>query len=409
MKKSVYEMRMLKYLLSFLLITSPAIAAPSLVIDAGTGTVLHQEEAGAPWMPASLTKMMTAYVTLAAIKEGRITGDHAMRVSLKAQKQAPSKMGFKAGSLLTVDNALKIIMVKSANDVSMTLAEGVSGSLENFVAEMNRRAGDIGMTGTRFVNANGLPGAGQVTTARDMALLAYALLHHFPDYRDLWDIPSIQYGTKIMRNTNHLVGRFPGIMGMKTGFICASGFNVVAVAQRDGRTLITVVFGAHSARERAEKAASLFEKYFNARGSAQKVTGLSNIGGTPPNIRGDVCVRRGKAVMPVESDNFEAEPPTLGHDNAMSPQDFFRREQMRQSAPMGLLTAYAPVRATESIFIGLKPGGPSDIRGPGVVKVVKLNTQKANKKPEFKKNITQKSNPKKLDIKKVSSKKLEKK
>jgi D-alanyl-D-alanine carboxypeptidase len=393
---------MLKYLFAFMLSISPAFANPTLVIDADTGVVLHENDAGAPWMPASLTKMMTAYVTLAAIREGRITHDHAMRVSLKAQKQAPSKMGFKAGSLLTVDNALKIIMVKSANDVSMTLAEGVSGSLESFVAEMNRRAGELGMTGSRFINANGLPGNGQVTTARDMALLAYALLHHFPESRDLWNIPSIQHGNKNIRNTNHLIGRYPGMMGMKTGFICASGFNVVAAAQQNGRTLIAVVFGAHSARERAELAASLMEKHFSARGTGVKVTGLANAGGSPPNIRGEVCVRRGKAVMPVESEDFAPILQTNTSDNSQSAQDFFRQQQnMQAAAPQGLLTAYAPVRSPEPIFTGAKQGGPADIRGPGVAE--------KKKKPEIKKAEVKKQDPKKIDSKKPEPKKDDKK
>jgi D-alanyl-D-alanine carboxypeptidase len=172
-------------------------AAPvTLLVDARSGEVLKESAAGRSWFPASLTKMMNAYTTLHAIKSGRLTIDHPLKVTVKAQRQAPSKMGFKAGTLITVENALKIIMVKSANDVSMTLAEGISGNHEAFIAEMNSHTQRLGMNGTRFVNANGLPARGQVTTARDMAILARALMIEFSEYAYLWEIPAHAQNSK---------------------------------------------------------------------------------------------------------------------------------------------------------------------------------------------------------------------
>src|SRR3979490_3123622 len=150
-----------------------------LLIEVDTGKVLHAENATYPWYPASVTKLMTTYATLRAVKEGRITLDSLFTVSANAVAQAPTKMGFPVGTQVTVDNALKMLMVKSANDMAVLLAEGVSGSIENFAAEMNRNAKALGMTQSSFVNPNGLPNENQVTSARDLAILARALIHEF--------------------------------------------------------------------------------------------------------------------------------------------------------------------------------------------------------------------------------------
>ena len=174
-------------------------------------------------------------------------------------------MGFAVGTQLTVDNALKMMMVKSANDIAVVLAEGVGGSIEKFADEMNAASRRLGMTQSSWVNPNGLPADEQITSARDMAILARAILKELPEYEMYWHIPAIKFGRRVMRNTNGLIGRYPDADGMKTGFICASGFNVVATATRGGRKLIVVVFGSHSGVARSEKAAQLFEKGFACR------------------------------------------------------------------------------------------------------------------------------------------------
>ena len=219
-----------------------------LVIEAESGKVLFADKAAHPWYPASVTKLMTAYVTLRAVKEGRLTLDKPLTVSANAAAQAPVKMGFPAGTLVTVDNALKMLMVKSANDVAVVLAEGVAGSVENFADQMNGTARRLGMTQSTFVNPNGLPADDQISSARDLAMLARALIREMPEYDYYWHLPGIRMGKMVQRNYNTLIGRYPGADGMKTGFICASGFNLVASATRDGKRLIAVVLGAPSVR-----------------------------------------------------------------------------------------------------------------------------------------------------------------
>lgn len=245
----------------------PASAASNvaswLLFDAQTGEILAREKPFQAWQPASVTKLMTTYVVLKALRAGRIRPTSPVIMSARASQEPPSKMGFPVGSDLSIENALKIIMVKSANDVAWALGEAVSGSREAFIAEMNAAAIGLGMASTHFVNSNGLPADGQMTNAHDLALLARALLVEFPERTDLYNIGALQFGKMRIPNHNDLLERFPGSDGMKTGFICASGFNVVASATRGGRRLIAVVLGAHSSRIRAEKAAELFTKGFD--------------------------------------------------------------------------------------------------------------------------------------------------
>ena len=242
--------------------STPAAAGPTLVVDLSSGQVLHAEQATRPWYPASLTKLMTAYVALDAVRRGKITLRTPMRVSRRAYRMAPSKMAFRPGVEVTLENALKIIMVKSANDVSVTIAEGISGSVERFAAEMNATAKALGMHESHFVNPNGLHHASHISSARDMAILARALFLHFPKHHELYGIGAIRYGRRVMRNHNGLIGRYPGANGMKTGYVCASGYNVVASATRYGRTVIAVVLGSPSGVVRTFQAMALLDKGF---------------------------------------------------------------------------------------------------------------------------------------------------
>lgn len=272
-----------------------AQADAQLLIEASTGKVLHAENATLPWYPASVTKLMTAYTTLRAVKEGRISINTLLTVSRNAAAQQPTKMGFKIGTTVTVDNALKMLMVKSANDVAVTIAEGVGSSLEGFADLMNANARRLGMTQSNFVNPNGLPAENHVSSARDLAILARALIREFPEYDGYWHISSIRYGNRVMRNYNSLIYRYPGADGMKTGFICASGYNVVASATRNGRRLIAVVLGSWSGAVRAQKAAQLLERGFNSGGlswltpSLGTVDALAPVDAQPPNLREEMC------------------------------------------------------------------------------------------------------------------------
>jgi D-alanyl-D-alanine carboxypeptidase len=206
--------------------------------------------------------MMTAYVTFEALRSGQLKPTSPVKVSAHALAQAPSKMGFKVGTVMNVDNALKMMLVKSANDIAVAVAETVGGSEAKFAVRMNAAAAKLGMASTHYDNANGLPDGGQLTTARDLAVLARALLTEFPEYRDYFGIPAIKAGKKILRSQNVLLERYRGTIGMKTGFICASGYNIVASARRGGRTLVAVVLGAASPDERNETAARLLDEGF---------------------------------------------------------------------------------------------------------------------------------------------------
>jgi D-alanyl-D-alanine carboxypeptidase len=241
------------------------VKGPYIVVDAGTGVVIDHLDAQRPWYPASTTKLMTAYVTFRALKAGAISPRSPVIISKNALSEPPSKMGFPVGTVLTVDNALKIIMVKSANDISVALAEGVAGSEEKFISRMNAEARRLGMTRTRFANPHGLPDKGQITSARDLAILAQTTLKEFPEYRKYLQIPSIQFGKRVLRNYNPLVDRYRGATGLKTGFICSSGFNLAASAKRGGREIIAIVLGAYSSVERAERAVTLLDKGFRSR------------------------------------------------------------------------------------------------------------------------------------------------
>ena len=288
-----------------------AHAEAQLLVEVDTGKVLHAENATYPWYPASVTKLMTAYTTLRAIKEGRLSFDTLLTVSKNAAAQQPTKMGFKVGTRVTVDNALKMLMVKSANDMAVAIAEGVGGSIEKFADLMNNHARRLGMTQSNYVNPNGLPAENQVTSARDLAILARALIREFPEYDSYWHISAIKFGKKVLHNYNPLIDRYPGADGMKTGFICASGYNLVASATRNGKRLIAVVLGAYGGGVRAQKAAQLLERGFAAGNlswltpSLGTVDALVPANAAPPNLREEMCGKNRR--RPASEDNNEEE------------------------------------------------------------------------------------------------------
>lgn len=274
----------------------PAAAGPYVLIEADTGKVIAEQEAGRPWHPASVTKLMTTYVAFRAIRDGKMHPFSLLKISQFAASTPPSKVGFPVGQTVTLDNAIKLLMVKSANDMAVVIAEGVSGSQESFVAEMNANAQALGMTGTRFRNPHGLPDDEQVTTARDMAILAQALVRSFPEYELYFRIPTLVLGKHTLRNYNRLIDRYPGADGMKTGFICSSGFNLVASAHRGNKRLIAVVFGSPNALARAEQAAMLFERGFQVTsaldillGGTKNVTAIANLAQDPVNMWDQMC------------------------------------------------------------------------------------------------------------------------
>jgi D-alanyl-D-alanine carboxypeptidase len=274
-----------------------AQATPYLVVDADSDQVLMENEATAPWYPASLTKLMTVYVALDAVRSGKLTLDTPLIMSARAARMPPSKMGFRPGTEVTLDNALKMLMVKSPNDVAVMVAEGVSGSLEAFADDMNADAQRLGLHESHFVNPNGLHNPAHVSSARDMAIVARALLREFPDHADLFSIGALQLGRQYIPNHNGLLGRYPGADGMKTGFTCPAGFNVVASANHSGRRLIVVVLGAPTAKTRNQEAADLFDRGFAMGGGSGSLESLPSGSGSPPNMRVDVCLHRNAALI----------------------------------------------------------------------------------------------------------------
>jgi len=243
-----------------------AQAGPTLLFEAASGKILYAEDPDNQWHPASLTKIMTAYVTFEALKAGKLSLETKIPCSEAAAAQAPSKVGLPVGGELTVEVALKALIIKSANDVAVMLAEAVGGSVEQFVGQMNATAKRLGMTRTRFVNPNGLPAAEQVTTARDLAKLSRAVLRDYPQFAHYWAMPEMHIGTIQLASHNTLLKSFEGADGLKTGFICDSGFNVVASATRDGRKLMAIVLGETSGAERSIRAAGLLEHGFQSFG-----------------------------------------------------------------------------------------------------------------------------------------------
>jgi D-alanyl-D-alanine carboxypeptidase len=267
-----------------------AVTVPILVADVDSGRVIFSQAPTDPWYPASITKLMTTYVALDLIRQGRVSMDSLITISPAAAAEPPSKMGFKPGTQLTLGNALKIIMVKSANDVAYAIGENLGGTIDGFSGLMNDTARRIGMQDSRWTNANGLPDPRQWTSARDMAILARALLRDFPDDHDLFSISAIQFGGAVIPNHNGLLGRYPGADGMKTGFICSGGFNVVATATRNGRRIVAIVMGQPTPRERDVKTADLFDYGFATQPSGPGLDALpASSVGAPPDMRPYVC------------------------------------------------------------------------------------------------------------------------
>lgn len=280
-------------------VSSSALANPKIAVEVSSGRVVEHEQAFQRWYPASLTKLMTIYVAFKAVKSGQLTMETPVTMSVHAAKEPPSKMYFKPGERFPLDSALKYLMVKSANDVAVAIGEAVSGTEEAFVQEMNAAARQIGMSSTRFVNPNGLPGDGQYTTVRDMALLAVTLRREFPEFAHYFAYEGFTTGKKSYTNYNLLIGRFPDADGMKTGFICASGFNQVSSATRNGKTVVSVVFGAPSQEERAEESARLLHKALTTTAwggsSLQSMAPYGDGRDQVADISGEICTAQARA------------------------------------------------------------------------------------------------------------------
>ncbi len=238
----------------------------SIVIDDATGKVVSADDPDRPNFPASLTKMMTLYLTFEALQDRRISMRTPFRVSRRAASMPPTRMGLRAGTSIRVEDAIQAIIIKSANDVAVVLAEGLGGTESRFASLMTRRARQLGMTRTTFLNASGLPNPGQQTTARDLSVLARHVIDDFPQYYHYFSQRSFAYRGRIIPTHNRLMLSYAGMDGLKTGYIRASGYNLASSAVRNGRRLVAIVLGGPTSPARNREMAQILE--FRLRGDA---------------------------------------------------------------------------------------------------------------------------------------------
>ncbi len=267
-----------------LLSANAASAAPrfaAIAVDAHSGKVLFARDPDAICHPASLTKIMTLYVLFQDMANGRMTRDTRLTVSQFAASREPSKLYLKPGETIRVDDAIRALVTKSANDVATAIAEGVSGSEAAFADRMTRTARAIGMTRSYFRNASGLPDPKQVTSARDMATLGLRIQRDFPQYYGYFALKAFTYKGKTHRNHNRLMAKFKGMDGIKTGYIRASGFNLVTSAERSGKRLVGVVMGGRSTVSRNQYMASMLETQFD-KGTFARGGMIAAAAGDPP-------------------------------------------------------------------------------------------------------------------------------
>jgi D-alanyl-D-alanine carboxypeptidase len=231
----------------------------AIVVDDKSGFVLHEVSADEPRHPASLTKIMTLYLLFEQLEAGMLKLDTALPISTRAAMQNPTKLGLKANQTINVEDAIKGLVTKSANDAAVVVAEAIGGSEEEFAKLMTLKASALGMTHTTYVNASGLPAEEQITTARDQAVLGRAIQHRFPGYYQYFATPSFRYKGAEMRNHNALLGQVKGVDGIKTGYTEASGYNLVSSVRRDEKHIVAVVLGGTSNAARDARMRQLIE------------------------------------------------------------------------------------------------------------------------------------------------------
>lgn len=257
----------------------PAYA--DIVVDANSGKVLHSTNADGPRHPASLTKIMTLYLLFEQLDAGRLRLDSRMQVSAHAATQAPTKLGLDPGDGIEVSDAIKAVITKSANDIAVVIAETIAGNEDDFAKLMTRRAHELGMRGTTYYNASGLPDDRQITTAQDQALLGRAIQERFPQYYRFFATPVFRYGGIAMRNHNRLLGEVEGVDGIKTGYTHDSGFNLVSSMRRGNRHLVAVVLGGSSGSARDARMRSLLEEYVADASTKRTVAMVATASETP--------------------------------------------------------------------------------------------------------------------------------
>ncbi|MBN9219163.1 MAG: D-alanyl-D-alanine carboxypeptidase [Mesorhizobium sp.] len=328
--------------------SSFAARSAAIVVDAKTGKVLYSADADGRRYPASLTKMMTLYLTFEALAKGKISKNTPVVFSSKASAEAPTKLGVKPGGSVTVETAILSMVTKSANDSATALGEMIGGNETNFARMMTAKARQLGMNGTVFRNANGLPDPGQFTTARDMATLGIALREHFPQYYGYFSQRSFLYGRQRINGHNRLLGRIKGVDGIKTGYTRASGFNLVSSVSDGNRRLVAVVMGGTSGGSRDNQMASLINTYMpraSTRGGGDLVAKADS---NPIKALAKVLLPKHDAPTPDEKPVAVAEADTAAADDATIAQGDSEDEDSAEAEAPKLV---APARKVKTVIV----------------------------------------------------------
>ena len=324
--------------------SSMAARSSAIVVDAKTGKVLYSSDANGRRYPASLTKMMTLYLTFEAMAKGRISKNTPVPFSAKAAAEPPTKLGVKAGGAVSVETAILSMVTKSANDSATALGELLGGSESNFARMMTAKARQLGMDGTVFRNANGLPDPGQFTTAHDMAMLGIALREHYPQYYGYFSQRSFLYGRQRINGHNRLLGRIKGVDGIKTGYTRASGFNLVSSVSDGNRRLVAVVMGGTSGRSRDNQMAGLINAYMPRASTRGGGALIAKAGGDNP-IRALAKVLLPKHDAPTPDDKPMVEDDAVASNDDPTSAD----EQSADEQTVAAVEEPAPVVKTRKV------------------------------------------------------------
>jgi len=370
----------------------PAFAA--IVVDENSGRTLYAASESEPRHPASLTKVMTLYLLFEQLEKGRLSLDSPITMSAHAASQAPSKLGLEPGETISVENAIKAIVTRSANDVAVAVAEAIGGDEETFAQMMTRKAHAIGMAHTTYVNASGLPDDRQVTTARDLTLLGRAVQERFPRYFRYFSTQSFDYAGETIGNHNHLLGRVEGVDGIKTGYTRASGFNLLTSVHRGGRSLVAVVMGGPTAGARDRFMESLIAEHIASATTIHSATMIAEVS-TPTAIAPAPPVRSAALAPPSneaptppvrasvaqlssedaegDGDNVEHDPPTptLEATRRLVKRDIRAAPPVAVVPPAASLPPAPPLRVADSgpAAVGWVKG-PNGVEPPAEPKVV---------------------------------------
>lgn len=371
----------------------------SLVVDANTGAVLQNTNADALRHPASLTKIMTLYLLFERLEAGKISLASELRVSAHAAAQSPSKLNLSPGDTIDVESAIKAVVTKSANDVAVVIAENLGGDEPSFARLMTQKARALGMKNTTYHNASGLPNEDQWTTARDQVTLGRAIQERFPRYYRYFSTRTFVYEGTALRNHNKLLGRVEGVDGIKTGYVNASGFNLVTSVRRAGRHVVAAIFGGRSGRARDAQMEGLIGKYTMLASTKQTAPAIAeNAGAAAPRLAAAESIP-----VPAARPEPEAKPEVMDEPKAPAPRLADNRPVQTDAARALRATAYTPevgskepirpvavktlaVKGSTMQTASLAPVAPSNTR------ITTIKTASGTPDPRFEKPIDLKTN-----------------